>query len=348
LQQAANNPVNIQRSPGFGALVISLDFELLWGVRDLYPADGGAYRNNLVGARAAIPRILDLFVEFDIAATWATVGFLFAADRDEYDRYLPTHRPVYAEAGLSPFSDQPGRSEADDPLRYAASLVEMIARRPRQEVGSHTYSHYYCLEAGHDPVSFRDDIASAVAIAKARGIDLKSMVFPRNQFNPDYVSIMAEAGITNCRSNAGGWFNRENDTRRYRRPDARMGRLMDGYVPVSGDQVTRWNEIPVVDSICWLPAGQLLRPYSPRLARLDPLRHRRITTSLRKAATEHGIYHLWWHPHNAGVFTDEYLAFLRRILEEFRRCRDRYGMRSLTMADTAEIVVGSRVVQQAA
>lgn len=346
--QGAVATVNGQQSPGFGALVISLDFELLWGVRDLYPADGGSYRNNLIGSRSAIPRLLDLFEEFGISATWATVGLAFAADRAEYERYLPSHRPAYVDPRLNPYLDQPGCSEADDPLHYGASLVNAIKQRPRQEVASHTFSHYYCLEPGHDLMSFRDDMQSAVAIAKARGIELKSLVFPRNQFNPDYAPVMAEAGITNCRSNAGGWFNRENGTRRYRRPDARMGRLVDGYVPVSGDQVTHWHEIPFVGSICCLPASQLLRAYSPRLARLDSLRFHRITTSLRKAAKENGIYHLWWHPHNAGVYTDEYLGFLRRILEEFRRCQDRYGMRSLSMADTAEIVTGSHLIQHAA
>src|SRR5262245_13071649 len=64
-----------QNTPAFGALVISLDFELHWGVRDKRPVDG-SYRENLLGAREAIPRMLDLFEEFGIAATWATVGFL--------------------------------------------------------------------------------------------------------------------------------------------------------------------------------------------------------------------------------------------------------------------------------
>ena len=65
-----------QNTPPFGALVISLDFELHWGVRDKRPVDG-PYRENLLGAREAIPQMLDLFEEFGVAATWATVGFLF-------------------------------------------------------------------------------------------------------------------------------------------------------------------------------------------------------------------------------------------------------------------------------
>src|SRR3954447_2214187 len=86
--------------PGHGAFVVSLDFELLWGVRDKYPPDGGAYRGNLLGARAAVPRMLELFAEFNVAATWATVGFLFAATRRELERHRPAVLPGYDNPAL--------------------------------------------------------------------------------------------------------------------------------------------------------------------------------------------------------------------------------------------------------
>jgi hypothetical protein len=60
-----------------GALVVSLDFELHWGVRDRRPLSAREC-SRLLAARAAIPRILDVFEEFRIRATWATVGLLFA------------------------------------------------------------------------------------------------------------------------------------------------------------------------------------------------------------------------------------------------------------------------------
>jgi len=52
---------------GDGAFfVVSLDFELLWGVRDKRTiADYGA---NMLGVRRAIPAILDLFDERPISA----------------------------------------------------------------------------------------------------------------------------------------------------------------------------------------------------------------------------------------------------------------------------------------
>ena len=58
-----------------GVFVISLDFELYWGVRHLPLV--AKYLGNLRGARAAVVALLKLFAEYEIHATWATVGFLF-------------------------------------------------------------------------------------------------------------------------------------------------------------------------------------------------------------------------------------------------------------------------------
>ncbi len=55
-----------------GTFVISLDFELHWGVRDHRTV--ADYRENLLGVRRVVPALLSLFSEFGIHATWATVG----------------------------------------------------------------------------------------------------------------------------------------------------------------------------------------------------------------------------------------------------------------------------------
>jgi hypothetical protein len=90
-----------------GALVLSLDFELLWGVRD-HVHRGSPYIRNLLGARVAIPRMLELFTGFEIAATWATVGFLFAKNRTELMNTSPELRPSYNDRRLSPYGDAIG------------------------------------------------------------------------------------------------------------------------------------------------------------------------------------------------------------------------------------------------
>ena len=59
---------------------------------------------------------------------------------------------------------------------------------------------------------------------------------------------------------------------------------------------------------------------------------------LRRAATTRSIFHLWWHPHNFGAHTKENLSFLREILQEFDRLRERHGMASLSMRAVADHV----------
>ena len=81
---------------------------------------------SLYGARKVIPRLLQLFEEYDIAATWATVGFLFARSRKEIEAYSPVTRPTYDDVKLDSYHEQIGENEDDDPLHYAPSLISAL------------------------------------------------------------------------------------------------------------------------------------------------------------------------------------------------------------------------------
>lgn len=321
------------RGPGFGALVISLDFELHWGVRD-HKAPDGPYRANLLGARDAVLRTLELFRDFEIAATWATVGFLFARSRVELERVSPALRPAYDDRALYPYDEPLGDGESDDPLHFAPSLIDAIRNVDRQELASHTFSHYYCLEPGQTRETFAADTQSARLIAAEHGIELRSIVFPRNQHNPAYADVLREAGITCYRGNPPARFYRAADAAGNHRW-LRAARLIDAYADVSGAGTFGWHEVLQSDGMCNVPASRFLRPYSPRLRALESLRLRRIVGALQQAARARELFHLWWHPHNFGTYLEENLAFLRSILESFDAARRNHDMRSLSMEEVA-------------
>jgi peptidoglycan/xylan/chitin deacetylase (PgdA/CDA1 family) len=317
-----------------GALVVSLDFELHWGVRDHMPAHG-SYRNNLIGARIVIPRILQLFERYRIAATWATVGFLFAASRDELDQFHPATLPVYADSRLDPYLEPIGVSEQDDPLHYAASLIEQIRQCPNQEIATHTFSHFCCLEPGQTPEAFAADLDSAIAIAKKRGIALRSIVFPRNQVNLGYTRILLEKGITSYRGCERGWMHRPI-AQRQRTASLRAARLVDSYVRLSRPQVVPWSHLPEPSGLCNVRASRFLAPVRRALKPFEQLRLLRIKSEMESAAKQRGIFHLWFHPHNLGVNVEENLYFLEAVLQCFSLLRDRHGMSSLSMSEAAE------------
>lgn len=314
-----------------GAFVVSLDFELYWGMRDVVTLE--AYRANLEGSPAAIRRMLDLFEQREIHATWACVGLLFAKDAEEARRFAPHVRPSYRARELSPFEALERRQVDRDPQVYFASaLIDAIKQRPHQEIGTHTFSHYYCNEAGQTAEQFDADLAAAVAIAKQSGVQLRSLVFPRNQSNPDYLPILARHGITSYRGLTANWA--------FERSDSRLGtivrrgaRLADNYAPlcpVAPTPADRLQGTPVN-----IPGSRFLRPYDPRLRHLDPLRLHRMQREMTHAAEAGHIYHLWWHPHNFGVHTSDNLRILDQLLAHANLLRQRFGFRSANMGELA-------------
>ncbi len=120
----------------------------------------------------------------------------------------------------------------------------------------------------------------------------------------------------------------------------RAGRLLDNYLELSGPSVTPWREIVEEGGLSTVPANMFLRPCSEGLVSLENIRTQRLTRAIEAAARQKGVFHLWWHPHNFGVRTEQNLAKLREICQAFARMRDQFGMRSLTMCETAEIASG--------
>jgi phosphosulfolactate synthase len=317
-----------------GAFVVSLDFELHWGVRDLWSVND--YRQNLLGARAAIPALLRLFEEFEIHATWATVGLLFFESRDEMLGAFPARRPAYVAPGLSPYGalDDVGRNEREDPFHFAPSLIRRIADTPGQEIGTHTFSHYYCLEPGQSVDDFRADLECAQGVARAKiGRAAESIVFPRNQITDESLGVCRDLGLVAYRGNLDHWAYRADRRDATQSSLRRALRLADSYAPLTGTNVHAGR--PAAALPVDVPASRYLRPYFPALRRFEPLRLQRIAGALERAATTGATFHLWWHPHDFGDHLDANLAFLRRVLVRFARLRDRYGMESLTMAEAA-------------
>ena len=109
-----------------GNFLISLDFELFWGMRD--KCGIGDYGGNILGVREAIPAMLELFRRYQVRATWAAVGMLLFDSKKELKEYLPARRPRYREAYLSPYGslDDIGENERSDPYHFGLSLVRKI------------------------------------------------------------------------------------------------------------------------------------------------------------------------------------------------------------------------------
>jgi len=318
-----------------GTLVISLDFELLWGVRD--HATRERYGANILGGRAAIPKMLELFAQHEIRATWATVGFLFAETRDELLASLPPVdlRPRYRDPRLSNYSylGELGNDEGRDPYYFGASLLRLIRETPGQEIGTHTLSHFYALEPGATLSAFEADLQAARSLAKRRGIELRSIVFPRNQYAAEHLDICRRQGIGIFRGNSASWAYRAVSGAG--QTLVRRGlRLVDAHTGVLGPhlhRVTPADDRRPAD----VPASQFLRPCSGRLAAFHPLHLAILKRAMTQAARQGKVFHLWWHPHNFGRDLEANLSGLLQLLRHVVRLRDSHGMQMSSMAEQA-------------
>jgi peptidoglycan/xylan/chitin deacetylase (PgdA/CDA1 family) len=316
-----------------GALVVSLDFELHWGVRDRVSLDRHE-RARLLSARCAVQEILSAFQEFSIHATWASVGFLFARSRAELEGFTPLYKPVYRDPRLDPYREKIGRDESEDPFHFAPSLIAQIQAQPGQEIATHSFSHYYCMEPGQGEREFKSDLDSAVAIAAHSGYSIGSYVFPRNQVHPSYLKLLAGRGISSYRETQASESNASASFRTQQQPLKRLRRLCDAYFDLEGCQTIRW---PLGTDLISVGSSRYLRPHNKVLSSLEDLQYRRIRNGMNSAAETGELFHLWWHPEDFAQYRSHNLRFLRKVLSCYEQCRRRHGMLSLSMNEVAQL-----------
>lgn len=306
--------------------VISLDFELYWGIADVVSLD--KRKDYFLKTRAVIPDILSVFEKNKIHATWATVGFLFAKNKQQLLDFLPEEQPSYDNQKLNYYSliKTIGNSEDDDPFHYAYSLIKKIINTPYQELASHTFAHYYCNAAGQTPQQFDLDLKAAQAISKENfGKTLQSLVFPRNNFNESYLAIAYNNQIKVVRSNPEIWFwNKSRSINKY-------ARAIDTLLPVFPS--LSFDFTPNANAINALPASRFLRAYQPSERILHSLVLNRIKKEMTYAAKNNKTYHLWWHPHNFGFAPSENMTMLKSIAKHFNELNHKYNFQSKTMIE---------------
>lgn len=312
-----------------GALVISLDFELVWGIFDhIEIADKKTYFNNTL---STIPKMLAIFDKNGINVTWATVGMLFNENWDEWLANIPLQTPTYDKTILNPYEyGKQHQKSGYDAFFFAPNLIKDIQCVKGQELATHTYSHYYCLEKGQTIEQFEADIQQTVKLAAKFKVELKSLVFPRNQFNKTYLEVCHRNQIETVRSNPNNWYW---DTTKPDTLFSKLARTGDAYLPI-GNKSYAWESVTKETVVCQ-PASRFLRPQH-KLELLNKMRLNRIKNEIQQAAKNGEIYHLWWHPHNFGIDSENAIKALSEIIETFVHCRDKYGMQSLTMKQVSD------------
>jgi peptidoglycan/xylan/chitin deacetylase (PgdA/CDA1 family) len=299
-----------------GAFVISIDTEMAWGLNHR-PERPYRYDDE----RRHLDRLLELFDRHDIPATWAVVGHLML------DRCEPVGGVKHPEIVRSElegpagdwFDADPCTDAERDPTWYAPDLIERIrSASAAHEIGSHGFSHIRASDPGCSRETFDAELRAAVAAAAARGVTLRSLIYPRNGVG--HVDVLVEHGILAYRG---------------RRPSpARPGTIWDRAIDRTvGSERTAVR--PVSEDGIWnFPATILydvdIRPRTWRLW------IRQVERRLDQAVERRSLFHLWFHPHNLRDRTEAAFEGLERLCRAAADHRRRGGLDTVTMGALAE------------
>ncbi|GGN88235.1 polysaccharide deacetylase family protein [Haloarcula pellucida] len=301
-----------------GTVVVSVDAELGWGFHD-YPAEDRPIA-RIERARWGWQRLVDLFEEFDVPATWAVVGHLFEESCNGAHVGHPSPPGWFAhERDPDPMPEE---------FRFAPDLIRLLVEGPvAHEVGCHTYSHVLFGADYATPELADAECRRAVEAAEAAGVSLHSFVFPRNRVG--HRDALANAGFTAYRGTA---------------PSPGV----DGPVVGAARKLARATVVedppplvtPTVDEygLVNVPASMYLFEFEGVARQVfsatvgDPV-VKQARLGIDAAARKDGVCHLWLHPNNVTGESD--VVRLRAILDYLDRTRASDDLTVETMSDVA-------------
>lgn len=291
-----------------GVVVLSADFEMAWAYRYSKSKSKEAIQLG-IQEREQVPMLLNLFDQYNIPATWATVGHLFL-DRCERDSEGKAHtempRPHYFENRNWKFTDgdwyqhDPCSDYKSEPAWYAPDLIrKIINSRVKHEIGCHTFSHIDFTDKNCPPELAEAEIRKCINLSEEMGVIVKSMIFPGG--TAGNYEVLKENGII-C----------------YRKP---MNYDLD---------------LPVIDD-----HGLVTIPSSFGLDRdtygwSKEFHVSILNNYIYRAAQNKLVCHFWFHPSMDRWYLQDIMPFLLRLISKYR---DSGKIQVMTMGELAKKVL---------
>ncbi|HEX2135106.1 MAG TPA: polysaccharide deacetylase family protein [Microvirga sp.] len=258
--------------------------------------------------------ILALFDKWAIEATFAFV-MAFTLSKEEFRARADLFRDVHVktENWLRHF-----RAEAAEGVFegwFVPEAFERVRAAGRHEIACHGFSHLPLAEDLTGEEDARHELAAALEVARAKGVTLKTFVYPRNQIG--YVHLLREHGFSGYRE-------------RLPRPPGPLGKItsflteFNVFTPAQSATAMAGNGITAIPPGYFLNWRFGLRRVVPVPVTVARWRH-----IIAHAVHHGGVAHLWFHPHNI-IDGPETLATLDRILALVAARQERGELEVLT------------------
>jgi peptidoglycan/xylan/chitin deacetylase (PgdA/CDA1 family) len=303
-----------------GYFLFSLDTELAWGYFDRFRSQ--MFSNDGRRERFYIERLLDVFDEFNITATWAIVGFLF------HEQHGNNLYPNDWKGKYPLFENLYHNKHA---LLYGADVIEtLLSRGNRHEIAFHGYVHRILEEGKTSEEQAKAEIQTWLRAAQRKNIVPQTVIFPRNKIG--HLKLFKEHGFICYRGE-------EPTPRIYSRPFLGKPFRRFYYYLATFSALPLYE--PEIDQtgLINLPSSRWLfgfnRKWDHALDRLNlhTLRLRKIAQGIARAALEKKIIHIWAHSHEFQTAKD--IEKLRYLLCHVAKYIQAGSMKSVSMAELA-------------
>ncbi|MEK7650714.1 MAG: hypothetical protein AAB364_02500 [Patescibacteria group bacterium] len=282
-----------------GIFTISIDHELAWGYVDR--KIDSKQRSLIKQEYLIVERLVKLFEQYQVSATWAIVGRLL--------------EPVAEEGHLDLWFD-------------SRRTIELINNsKVSQEIGSHSYGHIIYNEVDQRIVEL--DLQNAKRVHDKHGLPFHSFVFPRNQVR--WLGSLRSSGLVCYRGNSRKWFDAVP-----LRLVKRFCRWLDYFLPsvyTVRPHIADNGLVNIPDSLLLLGRDGLRRLVSPGLMIA------KMNAGLDRAVARREVFHLWFHPSNFSYDVENQFKILEALLERARNLRDQGKIEILTMKEIADKVL---------
>jgi hypothetical protein len=283
-------------------LIVSIDFELRWGVLDRLEDNIEQYKSNIMSVHKTLPWMLKIFEERGISATWATVGAIGCEDWKEFEEVRPKLEPSYANEKLKYVNEFNQTLDPEGELYFAPQLIRNIIQTPQQELGTHTFGHIYGTEAHVSYDEFKSDLLVARNFLKDKfGILTQSLVYPRNQVI--YEEKLIEDNIIS--------YYRGNENVSHMSAKNQKEKILWNRIKILSDALNPFvshkytiNEIENNN----IRSSAMFRIYLSEYLRKI---HLAKLKSNIKHLGDNEMYHIWYHPHNLGASQKRKDDFIR-------------------------------------
>jgi len=303
-----------------GKFVISLDTEIAWGWMS-FLEQRNSYYPLFEKTQETIVRLLDVFDQYDVAATWAIVGRLLEAKEDRNEYFKHNLEKLFGTVNNETLFEQLPEHYLSFP-----NLIDLIKKsKANHEVASHTYNHLYTQNLQNkDSYLLTDDIQAMEKLFVEQGLHVESLVFPKNQVG--FLDLIGQSGIKIYRSPDEYWYSK------YANKWVKIFRQIDNLFPITPSVFDVEQD---KFGTKFIKGSYLFKQHHTGLKKLVPLWviKRKAIKGIKRAIREKKIFHLWFHPFNFAYKTDGHLEVFAEVLKFARKMEDKGDLKICTMRD---------------